>query len=170
MSTVFSAFAAFNSRIIEGQAISAGWRSLTHNYLSRPPPDLVSLVVQLANVLDETGSFSSTQQSFELVKAVALEGIESIVRLALRLESVFMVEVASSDMALISETPGTAFDNARMINEFGSSAAPWGRDGIAGTIEVGVWKSVREGVGKSRHAEILLKTKVVLEKDVMIGS
>jgi len=124
---------------------------------------------QLANVLDETGSFSSTQQSLEFIKAVALEGIESIIRLVQRLEFVFMVEVTSSDMALLSETPGTLFDNARMTNEFGSddtSTSSGGQDRIAGTTEVGVGKST-SGPGEHRSAEILLKTKVVLEKDVM---
>jgi len=158
-------------QITEGRAISARWRALTHSYLPRSPPHSASLVEQLANVLNETGSFTSTQQSLELVKAVALEGIESIIRLTERLEFVFMVEVTSSDISLLSETPGTLFDGARMVNEFASDdtpATPGGQDRIAGTTEVGVGKST-SGPGEDRQAEILLKTKVVLEKDV-IGS
>ena len=161
--------AASSSHLVEGQAISARWRSLTHSYLSQPLPDSALLVVQLANVLYETGSFSSAQESLELVKAVALEGIETIIRLALHLESVFMVDVTSSDMFLLSETPGTRFEDARMDDEFGSNcaSAPGKCDMIVGTTEVGVGKSVFGRVGESRRTEILLKTNVVLEKDVV---
>ena len=142
---------------------------MTHSYLSQPLQDSALLVVQLANVLYETGSFSSAQESLELVKAVALEGIETIIRLALRLESVFMVDVTSSDMFLLSETPGTRFEDVRMDDEFGSNgaSAPGKWDMIVGTTEVGVGKSVCGRVGESRRTEILLKTKVVLEKDVV---
>jgi len=42
---------------------------------------------------------------------------------------------------------------------------PEGQDRIAGTTEVGVAKSVRGVLGESRRVEVL-KTKVVLEKDV----
>lgn len=125
---------------------------------------------QLANVLNDTGSFSSTQQSLELVQVVALEGIEAIVRLAQRLEYAFMVEVTSSDISLLFEAPDTVFDEARMANEFGSDGPPTGpgrRDTIVGTTEVGVGKMISEGTGKSRRKEILLRTKVVLKKDVV---
>ena len=126
---------------------------------------------QLAKALDDTGSFPSTRQSIELVQSVALEGIESIIQLSLRLELAFKVEVTSSDVTLLFETPGTVFDGARMIDEFGYDGAPVPRrqDKIAGTTEVGVGKSVCGRAGKSRRTEILSKTKVVLEKDV-IGS
>ena len=82
-----------------------------------------------------------------------------------------MVEITSSDMALLSEASGAKFDGARMTDEYGSDGGPTlGKRGrIAGTTEVGVGKSVSEGAGKGRREEILLKTKVVLEKDV-IGS
>ena len=160
-----------NSRIIEGQAISARWRSLTHSHLSRQPPHPALLAEKLANALYETGSFSSTKQTLEFVKATALEGIESIIRVTRRLERVFMVEVTSSNMSLLSETPGTVFDGARMINDLGSGSAPMisagGQDRIAGTTEVGVEKSMCGGPGEGRRAETLLKTKVVLEKDVV---
>jgi len=152
-----------SSPITEGQAISARWRSLTHSYLLQPPPHSASVVGQLANVLYETGSFSSTQQSFDFVQTVALKGIESIVRLSQSLESAFMVEVTSSDMSLLFEAPGTEFDGARMIDEFESGR----QDKVVGVTEVGVRKSVCGGPGEGRRVEILLRTKVVLEKDVM---
>lgn len=160
-----------NSHITEGQAISARWRSLTHSYHSRPPPPSAPVVEKLAGLLHETGSFSSTEKSLEFVQNVALEGIESMIRLAQRLELAFMVEVTSSDMSLLFKDPDTMFDDARMTNEFGldTASSPGGQDRIAGTIEVGVEKSVAEGAGKGRRTEILLKPKVVLEKDV-VGS
>ena len=154
--------------ITEGQAISARWRSLTHTHLSKPPPDSALLVEQLARVLDETGSFSSTQKSLEFVQEVALKRIESMIRIAQRLEAAFMVDVTSSDMSLLFEAQDVVFDEARMTNEFGSDSVfrPGRGDRIAGTTEVGVGKSVR-GPDGSRRAEILLKAKVVLEKDVV---
>jgi len=121
----------------------------------------------LAKVLNDTGSFSSTQQSLELVRVVALKGIETIIQLAQSLESAFMVDVTSSDMSLLFEAPDTVFDNARMTSEFGSGG-PFvlGRqDRIVGTTEVGVGKSI-SSAGKGRRTQILLKTKVVLKKDV----
>jgi hypothetical protein len=112
-----------NLRIIEGQAISARWRSLTHTYLSTPPPDSTPIMEQLARVLDETGLFSSREKSSEFVRTVALERIESMIRTAKRLESAFMVDITSSNMALLFENPGTLFDEARMTNEFGPDSA-----------------------------------------------
>jgi len=158
-----------DSRILEGQAISARWRSLTHSYLSEPPPHSASIVKRVADVLWITGSFSSPQRSIDLVKTVALSGLETIDRLALRLDTAFMVEVASSDMSLVFETPLTVFDETRMTNEFGSDEAstPGRRDKVAGTTEVGVKQSVCGGRDKGRRTEVLLKTKVVLEKDVV---
>lgn len=163
--------ATLHSHITEGQAISARWRSLTHNYLALPPPDPAPLVEQLAGILDETGSFSSTQQSLELVKGVALEGIEAIIRLALRSELAFMVEVKSSDMTLLVEAPGTVFDDARMTDEYESGAATTSeqQDKVAATTEVGVGKRIPGGPGEGRRVEVMLKTKVVLEKDVVEG-
>lgn len=123
---------------------------------------------RLAKVLNDTGSFSSTQQSLELVQIVALKGIETIIQLAQFLESAFMVDVTSSDMSLLFEAPDTVFDDARMIDEFGSGGpfVPGRQDRIVGTTEVGVGKSI-SGAGKSRRTQILLKTKVVLRKDVV---
>jgi len=157
-----------NSRILEGQAISARWRSLTHGHLSQPPPRPTLIAQHIADILYITGTFSSPQRPSDFVKAVALNGIETIDRLAMRLELAFMVEVASSDMSLIFETPHTTFDNTRMVNEFGSNKdfAPGGRDKVVGTTEVGVGKSVGGGRGEGRHTEVLLKAKVVLEKEV----
>ncbi|KAF9649038.1 hypothetical protein BDM02DRAFT_3268970 [Thelephora ganbajun] len=155
----------------EGQAISATWRSLTYRYLSWPPPHPASLMKQLAGVLDETGSFSSLEKSYEFVQAVALERIESMVQVIIRLKSTFMVEVTSSDMALLFEAPDTVFDDARMVNDFGSDSASASiterRDSVAGTMEVGVGKIICGGPGETRRREVLLKTKVVLEKDVV---
>ena len=74
-------------------------------------------------LLNETGSFSSPQQTFKFVKTVALERIESMIRTAQRLKTVFMVDVASSDMFLLYENPDTVFDDARMTNEFGADSA-----------------------------------------------
>ena len=145
---------------------------MTYTYLSLPPPHSAPLVETLADVLDETGSFSSKQESLDFVKTAALEGIESIIRLALRLESVFLVDVSSSDVTLLFEETGAIFDGTRMADEFGSngtSVNPGGRDIVAGVTELGVEKSVRGGAGETQHTEILLKTKVVLEKDV-VGS
>ena len=159
-----------NSHVIAGQAISARWRSLAHSHLSRPPPHPTLLMEELASVLDHTGSFSSTRRSLDFVRSVALDGIETIIQLALRLESTFKVEVTSSDMSLLFEAAGTVFDDTTMTNDIGSNgvSTPGRQDRIAGTTEVGIRKSVLEA-GKSRRAEILLKTKVVLERDVMMG-
>ena len=122
----------------------------------------------LARVLSDTGSFYSAQQSLEFVQVVVLKGIETIIQLAQSLESAFMVDVTSSDMSLLFEAPDTAFDDARMINEFGSGGpfVPGRQDRILGTTEVGVGKSI-SGPGKGRHTQILLKTKVVLRNDVV---
>ena len=108
----------------------------------------------------------SAQQSIELVQVVALQEIGEIIQLCLRLESAFMVEVTSSDLSLLFEARNTVFDSARMTNEFGS--APLGsRDRIVGTTEVGVGKSTSGKAGKGRQMKVLLKAKVVLEKDVV---
>ena len=82
-----------------------------------------------------------------------------------------MVEVISSNMHLLVEAPDTVFDDARMTNEFESDgvSTPGGQDRVAGMTEVGVGKSVCGGPGEGRRVEVLLKTKVVLEKDV-VGS
>ena len=79
-----------------------------------------------------------------------------------------MVEIASSDMSLLTEPPHTVFDEATMTNEFegDKDSAPGRRDRVAGTTEVGVRKSVCGRPGEGRRMEILLKAKVVLEKDV----
>ena len=80
-----------------------------------------------------------------------------------------MVDVTSSDMSLIYENPEIVFDDAKMTNGFGpdSASKPGRRDRIAGTTEVGVRKSIWGGPGETGRAEVLLKPKVVLEKDVV---
>ena len=128
------------------------------------------MVKELAGLLNQTGSFPSLRESAKFVQNVALEGIESMIRTAQRLETAFMVDVTSSDMSLLYGYPDTAFDDAKMTNEFGSkSACKPGKEGkIAGTTEVGVEKSIC-GQGESRRAETLLKVKVVLKKDLGDG-
>ena len=157
-----------HSHILEGQVISARWRSLAHKYLSRPPPDPASIVKHVGDVLLITRLFSSTRHSSEFVKTAALGGIETIHRLAQRLEFAFMVEVASSDMSLLFETPDTVFDDTRMTSEVGPDepSTPERQDKVAGTTEVGVWKKVCGGQGEDPRKEVLLKAKVILEKDV----
>ncbi|KAF9783739.1 hypothetical protein BJ322DRAFT_1021543 [Thelephora terrestris] len=153
----------------EAQAISARWRSLTHNYLTKPSPhnSTESIMKRVANILSITGSFQSSQHSFDFVKAKAFNRMETIDRLAQRLESVFMMDVASSDMYLIFQTPRTAFDDMRMTKEFESTRSPPQREEkVAGTTEVGVGKSVGGRGVDDLRIEVLLKAKVVLEHDL----
>ena len=126
------------------------------------------LVEKLAGILNQTGSFPSLQQSSKFVRDTALEGIKLMIQTSQRLETAVMVEVASSDLSLLYGYPDTAFDEAKMINEFGSdSACKPGKEGkIVGTTEVGVEKSIC-GQGETGRAETLLKAKVVLEVDVV---
>ena len=79
-----------------------------------------------------------------------------------------MVKVTSNDMVLLFEAPDTVFDDERMADKFESDGATTSerQDRIAGTTEVGVGKSISEGAGKG-PTEILLKAKVVLERDVV---
>ena len=123
---------------------------------------------ELAELLAEAGSFPSSEESLKFVQTVALGKIESTIRTAQRLEAAFMVDVTSSDMSLLYENPDAEFDDAKMTNEFGSDSAskPGVRERIAGTTEVGVKKSICGEPSETRHIEILLKPKVVLEKDV----
>ena len=126
------------------------------------------LMEELARTLNQTGSFLSLQESSKFVRDTALEGIKSMIETTQRLETAFMVDVASSDMSLLYGYPDTVFDEAKMTNEFGSdSACEPGEEGkIVGTAEVGV-KQIICGRGKTGRAETLLKAKVVLEKDVV---
>ena len=91
-----------------------------------------------------------------------------MIQISQRLETTFMVDVTSSDMSLLFEAMETVFDAATMTNEFGSNgpSVSGRQDRVAGTTEVGVAKSVYEGPGKTRRG-LLLKPKVVLEKDVV---
>ena len=161
---------------MEGQAITIRWKSSTHSYLSPQPLDSILLIGELVGTLDRTGSFPPPQQSLETVQTaapeptqtVALDRIESIIQISQRLETAFMIDVASSDLSLLYGDPDTMFDKAKMANEFGSdSACKPGEEGkIVGTTEVGVEKSIC-GQGETRPAETVLKVKVVLEKDVV---
>lgn len=80
-----------------------------------------------------------------------------------------MVDISSSDMQLLSETPSTVFDQKRMSTEFESdkASAPGSQEKVVGTTGVGVEKSVSGGRGESlRRTEVLLKVKVLLERDL----
>ena len=90
--------------------MAGGQRSLTHNYLSQPPPASASLVGQAANAPGSPGSFWSTQQSLKFVGTVEFEGMGSIIQLAVRLGLTFMVQVTSSNMSLLFEDPDSVFD------------------------------------------------------------
>ena len=95
--------------------------------------------------------------------------IETIDRLAVRLESVFMVDITSCDMHLLFENPGTEFDDTRMTEEFepdGDSTPKKGQDKVVVTTEVGVMKSVGRR-GEPHHTQVLSKAKVILEKDLV---
>ena len=142
---------------------------MTQKYLPTSPfHDPTSIVHHLADVLWITGSFPSTQDSFDFVKAKAFNGTETINRLAARLESLFMADITSSDIRLLFETPRTDFDDRRMARECESGEAPIleRQNKVAGTTEVGVEKSVCGARGEGRRTEVLLKAKVVLEKDL----
>jgi hypothetical protein len=73
-------------------------------------------VEELANLLDNTGSFSSTRQSLEFVRAVALERMETSIRLSLRLELALVVGVTSGDVSLLFKAADTVFNNARCFH------------------------------------------------------
>lgn len=79
-----------------------------------------------------------------------------------------MVDITSSDMYLLFETPRTAFDERRMTNEFESyeSLARQRRDKVAGTTRVGVQKSVGGRSGNGQRSKVVLKARVILERDV----
>ena len=142
---------------------------MTHSYLSAPPQSPEWLVDQLASILNETGSFQSSEQLTKFIQTAARGRIEKMVRTAQRLEGAFMVDITSSDMSLIFHDSDVLFEDAKMTNEFGadSAAKPGRKERIAGTTEVGVQKSVCKKPGEARYVEILLKPKVVLERDVV---
>jgi hypothetical protein len=141
---------------------------LAHNHLSEPPPHSLPIAERIADILWITGLFSSRQNSVDFVKRTVYGRIETIDRLAVRLESVFMVDITSSDMRLLFETPSTDFDHTRMTDEFesGGGSTPKGQDKVVVTTEVGVEKSVGRR-GEPHHTQVLLKAKVVLEKDLV---
>ena len=161
-----------NSRVQEEQEISAKWRSLTHKHLANPSQtyDSSTTIVQhVAKVLWITGSFQSIRHSFDFVKALASDGIEIIYRLARRLETAFIVDITSSDMSLLFETPRTVFDETWMTKVFESDGyrARRKQDKVAGTTEVGLWKSVGGRRGQGQGTEILSKARVILERDLI---
>lgn len=159
----------YNSCIPEGQAISARWRSLTHSHLSEPPSDPALITRTVADILWITGSFAYFRHSLEFVEEKASKGIKTIERLAMRLESVFMEDIMSCDMYLLCEPPYVEFDGTRMTREVESDRTPTpkGQGKVAGITEVGVEKSICAGREGGRRTQVLLKTKVVLEKDLL---
>lgn len=158
-----------NLPITEGQAITSKWRSLTHSSLPELTSQFDFIVEEVAQVLRVTGTFgSSPRTSIKFVKDVASSGIETIERLAMRLESVFMLDIASSDMYLFSGPSNSEFDETRMTQEFesGKASAKRKKDKVAGTTEVGVEKRVCKRKGEGQQVEVMLKVKVVLEGDL----
>jgi hypothetical protein len=158
----------YNLRVPEGREISARQSPLAQRHLSKQSSHSISITRHVADALWLTGSFPSTQHSFDFVKEKVPNGIEAIDRLALRLESIFMVDITSGDMRLLFEAPGTVFDDMRMAKgtEPYETFAPGGKDVVVGTTEVGVERSVGEGQGEDQRTEVLLKTKVVLKGDL----
>lgn len=141
---------------------------MTQSHLSDQSSHSVSITRRVADILWITGSFPSARRAFDFVEAKASNGIETIDRLVLRLESVFIVDIISSDMCLLFETPFTAYNDLRMAKEIDQfdDRIPGGEDAVAATTEVGVGKCVGERQGEGRRMEVLLKAKVVLEKDL----
>ena len=145
---------------------------MAQNYLPKSSSHCFSIANRIADVLSITGSFRPTEKPFDFVKAKAASRIETINKLALRLERAFMVDITSSDMRLLFEAPSTSFDDKRMSKECDSDSTPGGQvTKVAGTTEVGVEKTVYEKRGEGRPGEsrcttVLLKAKVVLEKDI----
>jgi hypothetical protein len=142
---------------------------LTHSHLVEPSPHTSTLIKKhVAKVMLVTGSFETLRHSSDFVKANVSNGIETIDRLARRLESAFMVDITSGDMYLLFAAPSTVFDERKMTEEYESDGPPAHRrqDKVAGTTQVGVWKSVSGRQGQGRRTEILLKARVILERDV----
>ena len=140
---------------------------MTHGHLPEPSSHSVSLAHFAAEVLWLTGTFSSIRRSIHFVEAKAFKGIETIDRLAARLESAFMADITSGDVSLLVACPHSEFSDASMSLEFESDAPATSRrrDKVAGTTEVGVEKRVGKR-GEGSQTKVLLKAKVVLEKDL----
>ena len=140
-------------------------------YLPKSSSHCVSIANHIADFLSITGSFRPTEKPFDFVKLKASSRIETITKLAMRLERAFMVDITSSDMRLLLEVP-SMFDDRRMSKEFDEDSTPGGQVmKVVGTTEVGVEKTVYERRGEGRPGEVrcttvLLKARVVLEKDV----
>lgn len=78
-----------------------------------------------------------------------------------------MVDITSTDLCLLFEWPHADFDKRKMINvsDPDESLARRRQAKVAGTIAVGVRKSVGGRHGTTRHTVVLLKAKVVLERN-----
>lgn len=98
------------------------------------------------------------------------DAVETVEQLTLRLMSMFIADVTSSDMCLLFETPSTVYDGARMTKEFelDQASATGERCRVAGTAGVGIEKSVFDEQNKSRSTVVLLKARVVLEEDLAL--
>ena len=159
-----------NSRVLEVQAISGRWRSLTHGYLTEDSPhgSTESITKKIANLLWVTGSFQSSQHSFDFVKAKASNRLETISEFARRLESMFTADITSSDMYLLFESPHALFDETKMSRgiESDEHSPPRGQAKVAGTIEVGIGKTVCGREIEGPRIVVLLKPKVALENDL----
>lgn len=152
----------------EGQVLSAQLRTLARSYLSAGSSHSASIMRHIADVLWVTGSFPSTQDSFNFVKEKVSDGVETVEKLTLRLVSMFIADVTSSDMCLLFETPGTMYDGARVTKEFepDQASATGERCRVVGTAGVGIEKSVFDEQNESRSTVVLLKARVVLEDDL----
>jgi len=142
--------------------------AVARRYLSAGSSHSASIMRHIADVLWVTGSFPSTQDSFNFVKERVSDGVETVERLTLRLVSMFIADVTASDMCLLFETPGTMYDGARVTKEFepDQASATGERCKVAGTAGVGIEKSVFDEQNESRSTVILLKARVVLEEDL----
>ena len=79
-----------------------------------------------------------------------------------------MVDITPCDMFLLFGTPSTVFDERKMTEEFEDGPpARHLRDKVAGTTEVGVWKTVGGRQDQGQRTEVLLKARVVLERDLI---
>ena len=145
---------------------------MAHSHLPKPLFHCNPIANHIADVLSITGSFQSTQEAFDFVKAKVGNRVGTINRLATRLERAFMVEITSSDMRLLFEAPCTAFDEKKMSKGRDKDFTLGGQVmKVVGTTEVGVETTVYEKRGEGLPGEggcttVLLKVKVVLEKDV----
>jgi len=95
-----------------------------------------------------------------------LEGIESIIELAMRLERV-QERGHIQRHVLLFEAPGTVFDGRRKEND-GASIPGGLKDKIAGTMGVGVRKRISGGPSEIGHCGKMERTSVFLDVSVQL--